>query len=134
MERIHLTIARPQDAPKIARMSRDLIERGLPWSWRKERVLRNMKRPDTLGVVARHEQAGIVGFAMMQYLDTSAHLLLFAIDLHLEVRASNEGARAFYSVLGYQEVALVPGYYQGRESAVRMMRNLSVQPESLLPP
>lgn len=149
------------DARGIARMSRDLVERGLRWSWRPERVARHVGRADTLCVVA-HDAAGhLAGFAMMQYLETSAHLLLFAVapawrrsglgrelvawleacarvagtfEVHLEVRASNHGGRAFYSALGYQEVALVPGYYQGQESAVRMIRNVSVLPESLLPP
>ena len=32
-------LARPEDADDIATMSRELIERGLPWGWRRDRVL-----------------------------------------------------------------------------------------------
>lgn len=158
---LSLRLARWSEAAAIARMSRDLIERGLRWSWRTERVARHIARADTLCVVAHDASGHLAGFAMMQYLETSAHLLLFAVapgwrrsglgrelvawlescaqvagtfEIHLEVRASNTGGRAFYMAMGYQEVALVPGYYQGRESAVRMIRNVSVLPESLLPP
>jgi ribosomal protein S18 acetylase RimI-like enzyme len=40
------------------------------------------------------------------------------------VRASNVGARRFYERLGYRAVALLRGYYEGREAAVRMSRRL----------
>ena len=42
----------------------------------------------------------------------------------LEVRADNAGARAFYERLGYRRLALLPGYYQGREDALRLERSL----------
>ena len=45
--------------------------------------------------------------------------------VYLEVRASNQGARAFYQALGYRCVAHVPRYYQGIEAAIRMARDLS---------
>ena len=38
----------------------------------------------------------------------------------LEVRASNEGAQAFYRTLGYQSVGTRPHYYSDREDAVIM--------------
>ena len=44
----------------------------------------------------------------------------------LEVRRSNDDARAFYRAMGYREVARLSRYYQGREDAVRMMSSLSV--------
>jgi [ribosomal protein S18]-alanine N-acetyltransferase len=44
--------------------------------------------------------------------------------VHLELRAGNEAARAFYRSMGFAETIVVPGYYGGRESAMRMLRIL----------
>lgn len=97
----------------------------------------------------------VIGFAIMHFRMEEAHLLLLAVHpayrhggigrrlvewqekvartagiptIHLEVRANNHAARAFYRALGYQEVQLVPRYYDGRESAVRMAHDLRVTP------
>ena len=35
-----IRLARPGDAQEIAAMSRELIEQGLPWTWRPDRVRR----------------------------------------------------------------------------------------------
>ncbi len=40
----------------------------------------------------------------------------------LEVSASDLGARQFYEKLDYRYVETVPGYYNGREDALRMVR------------
>ena len=40
--------------------------------------------------------------------------------LHLELRADNEGARAFYRRLGFVDAGVVAGYYDGRIPAQRM--------------
>ena len=37
-----------------------------------------------------------------------------------EARASNTAARRFYAALGYRELFLMPGYYRGREAAIRL--------------
>jgi len=42
----------------------------------------------------------------------------------LELRTSNDDARRFYLALGFTEAAYIPGYYRGRETAVRMVREL----------
>ena len=145
-----LRLATRADAQGIARMSRDLIEGGLGWSWTAPRVLRSIANPDT-NVVLALADSGTAGFAIMKYLDTEAHLLLLAVQpeaqrrcvgtaltrwhetcaiaagngqVRLEARASNQAARAFYRHLGYVEVQTLPGYYQGREAAVRMARDL----------
>ena len=47
-------------------------------------------------------------------------------SIHLELRSSNEAARAFYRAMGFTETILVPGYYRGKESATRMVRVLRV--------
>jgi ribosomal-protein-alanine N-acetyltransferase len=93
----------------------------------------------------------LVGFAIMQFFAEHAHLNLLAVEpearrlgigrqilewleetarvggvfvINLEVRAGNAGARTFYRRLGYHETGAIPGYYSGREMAIRMSRDL----------
>jgi ribosomal-protein-alanine N-acetyltransferase len=145
-----LALARLADAPAIARISRALIETGLPWSWVPQRVEASLRDPETNVLVARAGDR-IAGFGIMRYGVEEAHLDLFAVDrawqrqglgrrllewlerparvaglarIVLEVRAENAGARAFYERLGYRPLALLPGYYQDREAALRLGRSL----------
>jgi ribosomal protein S18 acetylase RimI-like enzyme len=142
--------ARSSDAAAISAMSRRLIEAGLHPSWPAERVLRHVRHAESVVLTAR---AGgeLLGFAIMQYGDDSAHLNLLAVEpgsqrrgigrglldwleatarvagtftIRLEFRATNERARAFYEALGYREVARINGYYQRTEDAIRMERDL----------
>ena len=136
------------DALGIAEMSRDYIEHGLGWSWTRERILRSLRHRDTNAIVAVRE-ADRAGFAIMKYDDEEAHLLLLAVKpaqrrcgvgsdlltwlersaavagvsrITLEARASNDAARAFYGRHGYAQAQLLPGYYGGRETSVRMVK------------
>jgi ribosomal protein S18 acetylase RimI-like enzyme len=145
-------LARRSDVEAISNMSRWLIEAGLTPMWVPERVLWHMRDRESTVLVAR-DQTRLVGFAIMQFMDTSAHLNLLGVMpsrqrsgigrqlLHwletsavtagtflvkLEVRESNHAARRFYASVGYTETGVVEGYYQGRDNAVRMSRNLSV--------
>ena len=145
-----MELALRRDATGIATMSRDLVEAGLGWSWTPSRVAHCIQCPDTVVLVAR-ARAGIAGFAIMGFATEDAHLNLLAVDpehrfsgigkrmirwleksalvagisvIYLEVRASNTGAQSFYRRLGYQPICRVTGYYSGRESAVRMARDL----------
>ena len=95
--------------------------------------------------------AGVQGFAAMQFGDEHAHLVLMCVHparrrqgiarglidwltasaqvagmaaIALELRADNDAAHAFYRRLGFAESALVPGYYEGRVAARRMLRRL----------
>lgn len=147
-----LALARTADVVTIARMSRDLIEDGLSWSWTPERVAASVRRRDALVVVAR-DGARIAGFGIMRYGDDEAHLDLLAVDpsgrrcglgrhlvewleepalvagitaVVLEVRESNHGARTFYERLGYRSLGRLARYYQGCEAAIRMRRRLGV--------
>ena len=144
------------DALAIAEMSRDLVEQGLGWSWTKERVLRSLRHPDTNAIVALPHgcEAGHVGFAIMKYGDEAAHLLLLAVRpaearrgigtamlrwleesarvagiarITLEARAGNAAAGSFYRRLGYSTSQLLPGYYGGRETSVRMIKTLHLE-------
>jgi [ribosomal protein S18]-alanine N-acetyltransferase len=147
---IQLRPACAQDAQAIARMSRDLIEAGLGWSYDVPRIVRLIADADTVALVAC-DQAGPVGFAIMQFGEERAHLVLLAVmprqqrrgvarrlvswllesariagiaELSLELRAGNAGARAFYRSMGFDDAGLLPGYYQHREPALRMKRVL----------
>ncbi len=149
-EVIELRLARFSDVHTIARMSRDMVEQGLGWSWRAGRVAAMINNPDVVVLVAR-SHFETVGFAIMEFHEHHAHLNLLAVKpsqrrsgtgrallqwlektaryagiakIFLEVRARNRGARAFYEMLGWEDVRYVSGYYQGRESALRMVRHL----------
>lgn len=138
------------DAGEIAMMSRELIETGLSWTWTHARVARNIASASTV-TLAACDAGPLVGFAIMYFGDDHAHLNLLAVrppwqragigqhlvawleeaalvagigTIRLELRASNRGARRFYERLGFQEVARMPEYYGGVETAVRMARDI----------
>ena len=146
-----LGLARAADARQIAEMSRDLVEQGLTWSWTPARVQHFISGPESSVVVARRE-GQIAAFAIMHFGDEVAHLNLLAVApdhrrhglgrqlmswltetaieagvfrINLEVRTRNESARTFYEGLGFDPLGMVPGYYQGREAALRMSRRLA---------
>ena len=146
-----LGLARASDAREIAEMSRDLIEQGLTWSWTPARVQHFISGPESSVVVARRERR-IAAFAVMHFGDEVAHLNLLAVTpehrrqglgrrlmdwltttaieagvfrINLELRANNTPARIFYEVLGFDQLGMVQGYYQGREAALRMSRRLA---------
>jgi len=151
---ISLDLARRDDAGRIAGMSRDLIESGLRWSWRPERVAQQIE--DRNSVVLTAKNGGrLAGFAIMHFRDESAHLNLLAVhpsyqragiarrllswleqsavtagvfEIFLEVRANNRQARAFYMSLGYCDDRLIPRYYDRREAALRMVHRLGQVP------
>jgi hypothetical protein len=61
---ITLRLARHSDAPTLAAMSRDLIETGLGWHYRPERIERLLNDPETATVVACDNKR-TAGFAIM---------------------------------------------------------------------
>jgi ribosomal-protein-alanine N-acetyltransferase len=149
-----LRLASNADAQAIALMSRDLIEAGLSgWSWDPRRVARSIQARDTIVAVSAVENH-LIGFAIMNFGDTQAHLSLLAVQplyqrcgigrqimnwldeaalvagiatVNLELRANNFAARDFYRALGYTEAAYIPGYYRGVETALRMSRDIRRQ-------
>ena len=148
---LSLRLARPGDADAIAEMSRVLIEYGLTWRWTAKRVIASIRAANVNVLVAR-ANGRIVGFAIMRYGDDDAHLDLLAVapayrrsgvarqllqwlekcavvagifKVELEVRSENEGSQLFYERMGYHRLVQLPGYYQGKESALRMARDLS---------
>ncbi len=143
-----IRLARARDARPIAEMSRDCIEHGLGWRWTEARVLSCIRHPAANVIVVRPT---LTGFGIMQYGDDEAHLLLLAAHprhrrmgvgaalvrwleataltagvglIRLEARASSAEARNFYRALGYTEVRTVKRYYEGREDAVSIAKDL----------
>jgi len=145
-----LRLARLQDAHPIALMSRELVEFGLGWRYHPDRVRHLIRDPNTLVLLATDRER-IVGFAIMEFGDERAHLVLLAVQaerqrrgigrrmmnwllesaatagvasIHLELRARNTAGRAFYRAVGFTDTIRIAGYYSGRETAVRMVRIL----------
>ena len=140
------------EAADVAAMSRQLIEHGLAWSWNEQRVERCLRNRDCV-VLAARDRRRVIGFAIMEFYAIHAHLNLLAVQpgyqrqgvgkqllewleasartagifkIHLELRANNDGARAFYKKLGFSEAGRKAAYYDGREDAVRMTHDLTV--------
>ncbi len=138
------------DAQSLAVMSRDLIEAGLGWEYRRDRVAALIGDPDNVAIVTR-DGPRVAGFAIMRFGDERGHLVLLAVrpahqrrgigtamiawltetsrvagvaSIHVELRETNATAHAFYRNAGFAETLRVPGYYRGREAGVRMIRML----------
>ncbi|HEY0179057.1 MAG TPA: GNAT family N-acetyltransferase, partial [Dokdonella sp.] len=151
-----IRLAGERDAEPIATMSRDLVEHGMRWQWTPARVLRSIRERDVnVAVAPGRIGAGLRGFGIMRYTDDEAHLLLLAVDaacrrrglgaalmrwledaalaagvgvVHLEARAGNDAARAFYRALGYREIRVERGLYSNREDGVRIAKDLWQRP------
>jgi ribosomal protein S18 acetylase RimI-like enzyme len=152
MKTITYQPAGPSDAEIISGLSRTLIEHGLQPAWSTHRIRWHIRHRDSIVLTAKANEV-LVGFAVMEFHEDDAHLNLLGVLPHyqrrgvgrrllswleesarvagtfvikLEVRASNTSARTFYGSLGYREDGEIAGYYQGRENAVRMSRDLRV--------
>ncbi|MBV8146677.1 MAG: GNAT family N-acetyltransferase [Gammaproteobacteria bacterium] len=145
--------ARVADAALLAQMSQAHIESGLKPAWGAARIRWHVRDAESVVLTARLGVT-IAGFAIMRYADDAAHLNLLAVApahrrrgvaqalvqwleetaltagtfiIGLELREGNDGARAFYLALGYRELGQIPGYYQGVEAAIRMVRDVRAQ-------
>lgn len=150
-----LELARVTDAAQLAAMSHEFIEAGLKPAWGAARIGWHVRHPESVVLTARSGIA-LAGFAIMRYADDTAHLDLLAVVpayrrrgvarqllgwleesaftagtfiVGLELRAGNDAARAFYRALGYRELGEIPGYYQGVEAALRMVRDVRTRRE-----
>lgn len=150
IKQTEISLAHVDDAYQVATMSREIIEHGLQWSWTPERVGRCILSPD-INVVTAKNDGELIGFGIMFYGNSKAHLNLLGVDAdwrsqgiggrllkwleccaltagleccQLELRESNTKARKFYTGYGYSEIERVSGYYQQRENAIRMAKHL----------
>jgi ribosomal-protein-alanine N-acetyltransferase len=155
---ITLRPALARDSHAIALMSREHIEQGLGWKYDAARIQRVLGRSD-VSLLAACDRDALVGFALMEFGDPRARLVLMAVrpahrrrgigrrllewhiesalaagieSVHLELRAGNDAARRFYRALGFGETILVPRYYNGTEGALRMVRVLRAPQPALL--
>jgi [ribosomal protein S18]-alanine N-acetyltransferase len=114
-------------------------------------VRRSIVDRHTNVAIAPDANGGVSAFGIMKYDDEEAHLLLLAVrpalgrqgigsallhwlersaqvagiaQIQVEARVTNGAARSFYRRHGYREVALLPGYYSGREASVRLVKEL----------
>jgi len=76
-----------------------------------------------LAVAPRYRRQGL-GRQLMDWLSLTA-MEAGVFKINLELRTQNGEARAFYESLGFNEVGVVKGYYQGREAALRMSLRLA---------
>ncbi|KGQ20779.1 GNAT family acetyltransferase [Lysobacter dokdonensis DS-58] len=145
-----IRLATPADAQAIAALSRDAIERGLHWRYTPARILAAI-RSRTTNVAVAHGTGALHAFAIMDYGDTTAHLVLLGVQttqrrrglgarlltwledaariagierVDVECRADNPGAIAFYRRCGYRVQGVFPHYYEGRIDAVRLAKTL----------
>ncbi|HEU4780191.1 MAG TPA: N-acetyltransferase [Steroidobacteraceae bacterium] len=143
---VAVRLATLADAASIAAMSRDYIERGLPWTWTEERVANAIRDAETNVVVVR-EGGLLQGFGIMYYAHDDAHLLLFAVRrahqrrgvgsailrwledvaraagakrIRVECLKENDAARNFYCEHGYQELDIAKNYYRGLKDGVHL--------------
>jgi ribosomal-protein-alanine N-acetyltransferase len=152
---VALRLATAADAKDIAELSRDVIERGLPWRWTEERIRRCL-RDERLNVLVAREPGRLQAFGIMQYGEEEAHLLLFAVHpacrrlgvgaavlgwleavartaglqrVLLECRRDNEVGRNFYGAQGYHERIIVRRMYEGVEDGIRLEKWLVAEPQ-----
>jgi ribosomal-protein-alanine N-acetyltransferase len=141
-------------------MSRDLIEHGLPWSWRPERVARAIAAANTNVAVVR-EGKELDAFGIMEYWDDDAHLVLFAVRptrqrhgmgsallqwleasalvagskrIRVEARRDNTAARSFYNEHGYHELVIRPRMYSGALDGILLEKWLGGSEPTGTPP
>ena len=141
------------DAYAIAALSRDAIEHGLGWRYTPDRILAAI-RNRTTNVAVIHARGCLFAAGVMDYGDTSAHLVLLGVrrthrrqgmgrdllawletcavtaglrTVGVEVREDNPSALAFYQAQGYSVRDRVPGYYRNVLDAVRLVKPLGVR-------
>ena len=148
---LDLRLAHATDAPAMACLSRDHIEAGLAWRYSAGRVAALIAAADTSAVAAFDAADSLHAFAIMQFGDERAHLVLMCVApehrrrgvgrrlldwlaasarvagiaaIELELRADNAEAHAFYRAFGFADSIVVPRYYDGRLPALRMRWHL----------
>lgn len=150
---VSLGPARNHELPKLALLSRDLVENGFSWTYTAGQLAHIRDRTDYELVVARND-TGPCGCSVMKLGFDAAHVNLLVVDvpfrrqgiasclmgwmelmaktagvfdISLEVRASKVGAQAFYRQRGYRVIRRIHGFYGGVEDAMKMTADLRVR-------
>ena len=151
---VTIRLARLADAADIAAMSRDYIERGLPWTWTEDRIARAIVDLET-NVAVVGDPGAVSAFGIMFHTAEDAHLLLFAVrssfqrkgigsallgwleevarnagakKIRVECLSSNRPARLFYSEHGYHELTITRKMYRGVADGIHLEKWLRVEP------
>jgi ribosomal protein S18 acetylase RimI-like enzyme len=146
-----IALATQADAWPIADLSRTEIEHGLGWGYHPQRIGELIDDPHCNVIVARGK-LGIDGFAILQYAETTAHLVLFCVHparrrcgigrammqwfevtarvaginaIQVELRVDNTQGLAFYRAQGFRDSAFLARYYRGRVDGIRMHATLT---------
>ena len=147
-------LATAADAYEIAVMSRYLIEVGLRgWTWPPERVAKAIRARDT-NVVVADVKKHVVGFGIMDFGDTTAHLSLLAVkpthqrcgigrklmalteaavarrgggQLYIETSSRGVYARTrrFYRAAGYRQAARLADFYAPGDHKIIFCKNVA---------
>ena len=155
---VAIEFATAGDAHRISALSHRYVEHGLRRRYTPE-VIRQLLRHRSKNVVVARLDGALIGFGIMTYRHDSANLDLLAVrepyrrrgvgrqivdwlekvactagitNVFVQVRNSNSGAIRCYQKLGYQSIAEVAGYYQGREAAAIMCKGIRPMTTALL--
>ena len=97
---VEFGIATLAEAPTLAKMSRDYIERGLPWRWQARAIRQLIQDKESVVLCARSQPlrredpdakgpptlGNLLGFGVMTYTFETAHLMLLAVHPHVRRR------------------------------------------------
>jgi ribosomal-protein-alanine N-acetyltransferase len=137
----------------------EITRRSLPLPWGETIWREELASPLGLYLVLE-EDGAVSGYIGLKLISDDAHVMTIAVRpehrrrglartlveaaladpasagarrVHLEVRPSNAGARAFYGLLGFVQTGLRPAYY-GDEDALLMTLDLRRAPRQNRPP
>jgi ribosomal-protein-alanine N-acetyltransferase len=141
-----------EDVASVARLERESFT--TPWSARTFRTL--LGRPGAELWVAEHASGGVVGYYVLWCIQDQGELANIAVEaryrgqrigamlldhalevaasrgvetVYLEVRVSNEAARAMYQSRGFEQIGTRRNYYdRPREDACVLMTRLDARP------
>ena len=141
-----------EDVATVARLERESFT--TPWSARTFRTL--LGRPGAELWVAEHATGGVVGYYVLWCIQDQGELANIAVEeryrgqrigamlldhalevaagrgvesVYLEVRVSNEAARAMYESRGFEQIGVRRNYYdRPREDACVLMTRLDPRP------
>jgi len=130
----------------LARLT-ELSEVSLRDPWSRNALAQELRLPEARLLVGRTGDGEVVGYVAVRRIVDELHVLSLAVDpgwrrlgvgkklpghaieaesgvrrVHLEARAEDPTAAAFYRALGFVSVARRPAYYPGSQDALSMTR------------